>query len=147
MKQALAGVVTLSPRPNYLESWPVKTFEYMHASLPVVASNFPFWKKLLTPHQCAVFVDPTNPERIAEGLCWILENPKTARAMGAQGRCAALRYYLWKDQSKVLLREYHKIEQKIKTMINKSLNDNHLRVNFSSNPAEGDYEEEEYYDE
>ena len=114
MKQALAGVVTLSPRPNYLESWPVKTFEYMHASLPVVASNFPFWKKLLTPHQCAVFVDPTNPERIAEGLCWILENPKTARAMGARGRCAALRYYLWKDQSKVLLREYHKIEQKIK---------------------------------
>ena len=32
-------------------------------------------------------------------------------------------------------------------MINESLNDNHLRVNFSSNPADGDYVEEDYYDE
>jgi hypothetical protein len=32
-------------------------------------------------------------------------------------------------------------------MINESLNDNHLRVNFSSNPTDESYEEEEYYDE
>jgi hypothetical protein len=39
------------------------------------------------------------------------------------------------------------IDQKMKTMINESLNDNHLRVNFSSNPTDESYEEEEYYDE
>jgi hypothetical protein len=32
-------------------------------------------------------------------------------------------------------------------MINESLNDNHLRVNFSTNPADESYEEEEYYEE
>jgi hypothetical protein len=49
------------------------------------------------------------------------------------------------DDEKII--DDKEIAQKIKTMINESLNDNHLRVNFSSNPVEDNYEEEEYYEE
>ncbi len=49
------------------------------------------------------------------------------------------------DSKKII--EDKEITQSIKTMINESLNDNHLRVNFSSNPAEEYEEEDAYYDE
>ena len=49
------------------------------------------------------------------------------------------------DSKKII--EDKEITQSIKTMINESLNDNHLRVNFSSNLAEENYEEDAYYEE
>jgi uncharacterized protein YbaP (TraB family) len=49
------------------------------------------------------------------------------------------------DDEKII--DDKEINQKMKTMINESLNDNHLRVNFSTNPADESYEEEEYYEE
>lgn len=49
------------------------------------------------------------------------------------------------DSKKII--EDKEINQRIKTMINESLNDNHLRVNFSSNPAEEYEEEDAYYEE
>lgn len=49
------------------------------------------------------------------------------------------------DSKKII--EDKEINQSIKTMINESLNDNHLRVNFSSNLAEEYDEEDAYYEE
>ncbi|PHX62478.1 MAG: hypothetical protein CK517_00150 [Flavobacteriales bacterium] len=49
------------------------------------------------------------------------------------------------DSKKII--EDKEITQSIKTMINESLNDNHLRVNFSSNLEEENYEEDAYYEE
>ncbi len=49
------------------------------------------------------------------------------------------------DSKKII--EDKEITQSIKTMINESLNDNHLRVNFSSNLAEEYDEEDAYYEE
>src|SRR5690606_30447438 len=47
LKIAKLGLVVLLPSPNYMESFPVKIFEYMGAGLPVVASNFEFWKQFV----------------------------------------------------------------------------------------------------
>ena len=48
------------------------------------------------------------------------------------------------DEEKII--EDKEIAQKIKTMINESLNDNHLRVSFS-NGRGNEYDVEEYYEE
>ena len=48
------------------------------------------------------------------------------------------------DEEKII--DDKEIAQKIKVMINESLNDNHLRTSFS-NGREEDYEVEEYYEE
>ena len=42
LSDSIAGIVTLKPIINYLDSLPVKMFEYMAAGLPVIASDFPF---------------------------------------------------------------------------------------------------------
>ena len=41
LKESTLGIVTILPSKNYIESLPVKMFEYMSAGLPVIASNFP----------------------------------------------------------------------------------------------------------
>lgn len=41
-----AGIVIYQPAANHTESKPIKMFEYMAAGLPVIASDFPLWKKL-----------------------------------------------------------------------------------------------------
>ncbi|MEG1774282.1 MAG: glycosyltransferase, partial [Oscillospiraceae bacterium] len=40
------GLLLLEPNPAYLQSEPVKLFEYLCAGLPVVANDFPYWREL-----------------------------------------------------------------------------------------------------
>jgi glycosyltransferase involved in cell wall biosynthesis len=47
LRNSRVGVVCEHPISAFMECMPVKLFEYMGAGLPVVASNFPFWRKLL----------------------------------------------------------------------------------------------------
>jgi hypothetical protein len=47
LAKSLAGIVKLYPVTNYITLLPVKMFEYMSAGLPVVTSNFSFWRKII----------------------------------------------------------------------------------------------------
>ncbi|MCS7232323.1 MAG: glycosyltransferase family 4 protein, partial [Elusimicrobiota bacterium] len=67
------GIVTLHPSINYIDSLPVKMFEYMLGSLPVIASNFPLWKKIVEDNNCGICVDPLNPKEIANAIKYILD--------------------------------------------------------------------------
>ncbi len=43
LARAMAGLVVLHPEPYHIDSQPTKMFEYMSASIPVIASNFPLY--------------------------------------------------------------------------------------------------------
>jgi glycosyltransferase involved in cell wall biosynthesis len=107
--RARVGVVTLLPLPNYLDALPVKLFEYMAAGLPVVASNFPLWRRIIEHAGCGLLVDPTNPEEIAEACRHLLEHPAKAEAMGQQGREAVSRIYNWDMAARELLLLYQRL--------------------------------------
>ena len=64
---ARVGIVVLQPITNYVNSLPVKMFEYMAAGIPVVASDFPLWKEIVSGANCGLTVDPRDPRQIAEG--------------------------------------------------------------------------------
>ncbi len=109
LSNSYAGLVTLHPTQNYIDSLPVKMFEYMAAGLPVIASNFPLWKEIIEVHNCGICVDPTKPEEIANAIDLLVSNPELAREMGENGKRAVNEKFNWKSEEKKLIDLYESL--------------------------------------
>lgn len=109
LAQSRAGLVTLHPTPNYLDSLPIKMFEYMAAGIPVIASNFPAWQAIIDTFQCGVCVDPLDPDAIAGAIDRLGADPLAAQDMGKNGRTAVLSHFHWEREFSSLLALYTKI--------------------------------------
>ena len=106
------GMVTLRPAERYLDSQPVKMFEYMAAGLPVVASNFPLWRAIVEGAGCGLLVNPLDPSAIHAAIQTLLGDPVAAAAMGRRGRAAVETTYNWRPESGKLLAFYHRLTGK-----------------------------------
>jgi glycosyltransferase involved in cell wall biosynthesis len=106
LSQSIAGLVTLLPTLNYIDSLPIKMFEYMSAGLPVIASNFPLWQQIIEKNNCGICVDPLNPTEISKAIEYLVENPEKAKEMGQNGKIAVEKYYNWTIEEKKLLELY-----------------------------------------
>ncbi len=104
-----AGIVTYYPVPNYMEAQPNKLFEYMSAGLPVIASDFPFWREIVEGAECGLCVDPQSPQAIAEAISYVLSNPVESAQMGKNGMSAIVDCYNWMQEEGKLLGLYKKI--------------------------------------
>jgi glycosyltransferase involved in cell wall biosynthesis len=101
--------VSIHPDQAFVESLPIKLFEYMAAGLPVVASDFPGWRRIVEEVGCGRLVDPLDPAAICRELQWLLEHPDEAEAMGKRGRAAAESCYNWDGEGKALTDMYRKL--------------------------------------
>ena len=106
LRGARAGLVLLHPEPNYLNSQPVKLFEYMGAAIPVVASDFPVWRNVIESAGCGVLVNPLEPASIAAAIEYLCTHPNEAAQMGRRGRAAMEERYNWAREEQRLLDFY-----------------------------------------
>jgi glycosyltransferase involved in cell wall biosynthesis len=104
-----AGLVVFQPAPNHMEAQPNKLFEYMAAGLPVIASDFPLWRNIVTGAGCGLLVDPLSPPAIANAITWILDHPDEAEAMGRRGQHAVSSTYAWDREAEKLVALYTKL--------------------------------------
>jgi glycosyltransferase involved in cell wall biosynthesis len=107
LHDSIAGLVTLHPVINYVDALPVKMFEYMSAGLPVIASNFPLWKRIVEGNRCGLCVDPLDPQAIAEAIDYLVSHPIEAGQMGRNGQKAVLKHYNWENEEKKLIDFYN----------------------------------------
>jgi glycosyltransferase involved in cell wall biosynthesis len=109
LQNVRAGLVLFHPEPNHFEALPQKMFEYMGAGLPVIASDFPYWRKILGESGCGIFVDPRNPKDISKAIEYVLTHPREAEEMGRRGQAAVLQNFNWDSEGEKLIQLYRAI--------------------------------------
>lgn len=107
--RSVAGVVTLHPASNYLDSLPIKMFEYMSAGIPVIASDFDLWQTIVRDSQCGLCVDPMDPVAIASAVDYLVSHRDEAEKMGRNGRQAVLSRYNWAREEAKLIEFYDRL--------------------------------------
>jgi glycosyltransferase involved in cell wall biosynthesis len=103
------GFVTLYNVKNYSNSKPVKMFEYMAAGIPVIASNFPLWEKIIEDNDCGICVDPYNINEILKAVKFLFQNDNITKKMGENGRKLIENKMNWEKQAKILISLYNNL--------------------------------------
>lgn len=101
-----AGIVLYQPLANHFQSQPIKMFEYMAAGLPVIASNFPLWKKIIEENKCGICVDPQDIKAVSKACKKLMDNPQLGQQMGLAGYEAVRQKYNWKIEEQKLWKLY-----------------------------------------
>ena len=104
---ARAGLALFHPQPNHMD--PIgsnKLFEYMAAGLPVITSDLPSWRAIVTGTGCGLVADPRDPAAIAAAIEYLLTHPEEAEAMGQRGRAAVRDRFNWDGEGARLLSLY-----------------------------------------
>jgi len=112
LSKSRIGLVVLHPMPNYWDGLPIKLFEYMAAGIPVVASDFPLWRRIVEDAGCGLLVNPLDPDAIAGAIDYLLSHPEEAEEMGKRGLRAVEEKYNWEREKEKLLVFYERFLEK-----------------------------------
>jgi glycosyltransferase involved in cell wall biosynthesis len=95
---------------NNVLATPNKLFEYLAAGIPMVVSDFPELRRIVTGAGAGLAVDTTSSRSLAAALTELLEEPPQRReTRRASARRAYETTYNWQAQSQGLLAAYDRI--------------------------------------
>lgn len=107
LRMADAGFVLLQPENwRYVNSEPIKLFEYMMTKTVVLASDFPMMRAIVEESQCGLLVKPDDPIDIARAISTVGENREETKVMGERGFSNVSKLYNWDIIEKRLLKVY-----------------------------------------
>jgi glycosyltransferase involved in cell wall biosynthesis len=106
LKRVRAGLIVSHPEKSHEVSQPNKLFEYMAAGIPVIASDFRLWRRIIEDAGCGLLVDPLDTRAIASAIERLITNPTEAEAMGLRGRKAVEAHFNWANEERKLLSFY-----------------------------------------
>lgn len=110
LNQSCAGFVLLQPSNwRYVNSEPIKIFEYMMTKTAVIASNFPMMKNIVDSSNCGLLVKPDETNEIANAIIKIGQNIENTKQMGINGYNSVLSKYNWNVCEKTLINAYKKL--------------------------------------
>ena len=104
--KSIIGMVTLLPTGNFINSLPIKMFEYMESQLPVIASDFDYFKELFSEIKCGINVNPNSPKDIAKAIDDLIDNPIKRKKMAENGYKAIINKFNWSIEEIKLLNLY-----------------------------------------
>jgi len=107
--ESMVGMVTLLPANNFINSLPVKMFEYMAAKLPIIASDFQLWKSIIEDNNCGLCVNPTDINQIAHAIKTIVDNKELRLEMAENAYELVKTKYNWDMEEKKLIKLFNKL--------------------------------------
>lgn len=111
LKQCDAGVILFSKSfANNVRGTPHKMFDYMLASLPIIAPDFaPEMRAILEDANCALLVDTDSVEAVSQAMEQLAANRDIAKELGQRGHEAAIRRYNWEHEAAKLIDAYNRL--------------------------------------
>jgi len=103
---AHVGLAILYPEKNYLDSTPVKVFEYLACGLPVIMSNFAYWEKTFV--EGCFFVNPFNKQELISAMKQ-LQSESLRLEMGRKGNVWVKENCSWENEARTLVQLYKEI--------------------------------------
>jgi glycosyltransferase involved in cell wall biosynthesis len=91
---------------------PLKLFEYMASSTPIVASDLPSLREVLQDGENALLVEPDDPEALVGGLRRILQEDDLGSRLAAQARQDAAAY-TWKQRASKVLKAVESVQSEV----------------------------------
>lgn len=107
LRYADIGIVTFLPYPNHIRTIATKPFEYMMAGLPMIMSNFPYWKELFDG--LSEFVNPEDPDEIASTIEQLLGDQEKMKLMSERATKKVKEEFNWEAESEKLIELYSRI--------------------------------------
>lgn len=104
-----AGIVCFLPFPNHTDAQPNKLFEYMAAGRAIICSDFPLWRQLLEPFDCAYFVNPEDSTQLRDAIERVASHPAEADEMGKRARRAFESNFAFDSEKWALLEAYRSL--------------------------------------
>lgn len=104
IKAADIGLCVLHPVENYKESIPIKVMEYMTAGLPVISSDFNYWRNIFG--DIGTYVNPYDYKEIANSIKQYINNDKLVKTIGDNNRKKIDEKLNWGLEEKKLLKLY-----------------------------------------
>lgn len=86
---------------DYLTS-PLKLFEYMGCNKPIIASDLPAIREIITDSVNGLLCEPENPKALAESISRILKDPVLAERISGQAR-KDVQMYTWKNRAESII--------------------------------------------
>lgn len=105
-EQSRIGLGIFMPIPTHRIIMPIKTFEYMHYGLPLVASNFGHIGDIVVTNNAGLTVDPTSPQAIANAIMLLLSDESLYSELSENGQKAVAEKYRWEQEVEKLLALY-----------------------------------------
>jgi glycosyltransferase involved in cell wall biosynthesis len=107
IKAADVGIITFLPLPNHITTLATKPFEYMACGLPVIMSNFHYWKSFFG--ESAIYVDPSNSAEIAKAIDELMHDDQKLLELKKMNLQLAREEYNWQKEKEKLLNLYQKV--------------------------------------
>lgn len=93
---------------SYYYCSPNKIFEYIAGGVPVIASDFPELKKVISQYAIGITFDPSDARDIERAVRQVLDDKENLGKMKAN-TLAATKAYNWEHETKKLLRLYNEL--------------------------------------
>ncbi|MBI2625251.1 MAG: glycosyltransferase family 4 protein [Candidatus Nealsonbacteria bacterium] len=100
LKAADVLVLPNSAKEDISKYWtsPMKLFEYMTSSRPIVASDLPSFREVLSEKN-SILAEADNPEKLAAGIKKALDNPELSKSI-TEKAFLDVKQYTWEERAR-----------------------------------------------